>query len=81
MYKAALVALFSFIVCSASSQRIYFIYLQSEMQQPFFVKLGDKLQSSSASGYLILSRLKDSTYTFAVGLPARRRRNRYSPAR
>ena len=67
MYKAALFALFSFLVCSASSQRIYFIYLQSETQRPFFIKLGDKLQSSSASGYLILSRLKDSTYTFAVG--------------
>lgn len=49
------------------SQKVYFIYLQSEPVQPFYVKLNGKLQSSSAGGYLILSRLVDSTYSFAIG--------------
>ncbi len=49
------------------SQKVYFIYLQSEPVQPFYVKLSGKLQSSSAGGYLILSRLVDSTYSFAIG--------------
>lgn len=55
------------LVLTAYSQRIYFIYLQTEPVQPFFVKLNGKLHSSSASGYLILSRLVDSTYTFSIG--------------
>lgn len=49
------------------SQKVYFIYLQSEPVQPFYVKLNGKLHSSSAGGYLILSRLVDSTYSFAFG--------------
>ena len=53
----------------ANSQKVYFIYLQSEQDQPFFVKMDEKVYSSSASGYLILSRLRDSTYTFTIGFP------------
>ncbi len=49
------------------SQKVYFLYLQSEPIQPFYVKLNGKLHSSSASGYLILSKLADSTYSFAIG--------------
>lgn len=58
---------FSLSIFTASSQRIYFIYLQTDPQQPFFVKMDEKLFSSSASGYLVLPRLKDSTYLFSVG--------------
>jgi hypothetical protein len=51
----------------ATAQKLYFIYLQSEPEQPFYIKISDKVQSSSASGYLILPKLRDSTYTFTVG--------------
>ncbi len=51
------------------SQRLYFVYLQAEPEQAFFVKLNDKLLNSSPSGYLILSKLRDSTYNFSVGFP------------
>ncbi len=51
------------------AQKVYFAYLQSEQNQAFFVRLSDKTFSSSASGYLILSHLRDSTYTFSVGFP------------
>jgi uncharacterized protein DUF4476 len=54
---------------TAFSQKLYFIYLQSEPEQAFFVKINDKVHSSTASGYLILSRLKDSTYAITVGFP------------
>lgn len=57
------------IVLTASAQRVYFIYLQAEPAQPFFVKMDGKIHSSSSTGYLILSRLPDSTYTFSVGFP------------
>jgi hypothetical protein len=59
----------SFSVATGFSQKVYFIYLQSETDQPFFVKLKEKVFSSSSTGYLILSKLKDSTYQFTVGFP------------
>lgn len=54
---------------AVSSQKVYFVYLQSEETQPFFVKMDERVYSSSASGYLILSKLRDSTYSFSVGFP------------
>ncbi len=51
------------------SQKIYFIYLQSEAEQPFFVKIGEKTYSSTPAGYLVLSQLKDSSYNFKIGFP------------
>ena len=66
-----------FILCVAwvfsslaiQAQKVYFIYIQSDAGQPFYVKMEDKLYSSTSSGYLILSRLRDSTYRFHVGFP------------
>lgn len=58
------------VTCSAVfSQKLYFMYLQTEPQQAFFVKMNDKVHSSSASGYLILSRLRDTIYTISIGFP------------
>lgn len=59
----------SFSIATGFSQKVYFMYLQSETDQPFFVKLNDKVTSSSSSGYLILSKLRDSAYSFTVGFP------------
>ena len=53
----------------ASSQKVYFIYFQSESDQPFYVKMGDKVHASTGSGYLILSKLRDSSYSFKLGFP------------
>lgn len=51
----------------AKAQKVYFIYLQTEDASPFFVKMNNKVYSSNYSGYLILSNLVDSTYSFSVG--------------
>lgn len=51
------------------SQRLYFVYLQSEGAQPFFLKMNEQVYSSNSSGYLILSKLEDSVYTFSIGFP------------
>ena len=72
MTKLFLSCLFAFGVLQASSQKVYFIYLQSEQEQPFFVKMDEKIHSSSATGYLILSKLLDSTYNFSVGFPGQK---------
>ena len=67
MKRFILVLVLAGLAMTASSQKVYFLYLQSEPVQPFFVKLNGKVYSSSASGYLILSRLVDSTYSITVG--------------
>lgn len=68
--KRFIFSLLTISLCvTAFSQRLYFVYLQSEPEQAFFVKINDKVHSSTASGYLILSRLKDSSYAITVGFP------------
>src|SRR6476660_6808224 len=51
----------------AQAQKVYFVYIQSDGNAPFFVKLGDQVTSSNPSGYLIVSKLVDSVYQFTVG--------------
>ncbi|TMI61242.1 MAG: DUF4476 domain-containing protein [Bacteroidetes bacterium] len=68
--------LFLFLVLAALSfsgftQRVYFLYIQSESSQPFYIKLKDKIHSSASTGYLILSHLRDSTYDLSVGFPGK----------
>ncbi|MEO5948416.1 MAG: DUF4476 domain-containing protein [Chitinophagaceae bacterium] len=69
MKKLFLCILFIGLLLTSYSQKVYFVYLQSEADQPFFVKVGNKIHSSTSSGYLILSKLVDSTYNFSVGFP------------
>lgn len=59
-----------FILMAGSSYaQDYFIFIQAENHQPFYVRIGNQVYSSSAGGHLILSRLKDSTYDLTLGLP------------
>src|SRR5215218_8753462 len=51
----------------ASAQKIYFIYIQTDTNTPFFVKMGDKITSATASGYVIIPKLVDSVYQFTIG--------------
>lgn len=48
------------------SQKVYFIYIQSETGKPFTVQMNEQKFTSAPSGYLILSKLRDSTYSFSV---------------
>jgi len=54
----------------ALPQQGYFIYLQTENHQPFYVRLGSKVYSSTASGYLVMPRLSDTSYLLIAGFPA-----------
>jgi hypothetical protein len=54
------------------AQKVYFVYLQADPEQAFYVRVTDKVYSSTAAGYLILSRLRDSSYSFTVGFPQNR---------
>ncbi len=68
MKKVTLLFLLFLFFASAKAQKVYFIYLQSESQQGFYARMGEKIYNSSPAGYLILSNLRDSTYTIHIGL-------------
>lgn len=62
--------LFCFAACLSSvvsAQKVYFLYLQTDDQSPFYVRMANKIYSSSVSGYLILPNLTDSTYNLGLG--------------
>ena len=71
--KSNKILLAIFFVCtmavSASAQGYHFIYIQSDGQQPFYLKYNGKNYSSTSIGYLILPRLSDGDFTVQVGFP------------
>jgi Domain of unknown function (DUF4476) len=69
MNKLILCLLFLVTGLVASSQKVYFVYIQSETDQPFFVKVNQKVNSSTSSGYLILPKLRDTIYNVSIGFP------------
>gem|GEM_PF-648822 len=52
---------------SAQDQQ-YFVYIQSERSQPFYVRYDGKLLPSSDRGYLILSKMPAGTASLRIGL-------------
>lgn len=56
---------------SVFAQKEHFVYLQSDGGRPFFVRMGEHTYNSSSKGYLILSKMRDSSYTFRVGWPGK----------
>jgi Domain of unknown function (DUF4476) len=67
--KNKFLILFLLLSAAAFSQRNHFIYLQSDPQEPFFIRMNEKIFSSTASGYIILANLTDSINSFTVGFP------------
>jgi len=66
---AFVISLLSISATKVWAQQDYFVFIQSDKQQPFYVRLNEKTWSSSAIGYLVLPRLGDSTYHLAIGFP------------
>lgn len=54
---------------TAFSQKDFFVYIQSDNRQPFYIQMEGKTYSSTESGYIILSNLKAQAYQFAIGFP------------
>lgn len=51
------------------AQLSHFLYLQSDNNQPFYIRYNSKIISSTSSGYLILSKLKEGSVEIIVGFP------------
>lgn len=63
-----LLSVLCFLVFTGSvAQQNHFVYIQTDNRQPFYVKLGGKVLSSSSSGYIILSKLKEGDLGFSIG--------------
>jgi Domain of unknown function (DUF4476) len=67
MKKMLQLALVLFISIAAKAQQNYFVYVQTDNKQPFYIKLHNKLMSSSASGYLVIPKLTTGNYALTVG--------------
>ena len=67
LFLMLLVALSVFT--GARSQHHHFFYIQSDQQQLFYVKIGSEVLSSSAGGFLIIPKLKDSAFDMIIGFP------------
>ena len=67
MKRLLLLFLLTGIYLSGFTQRVYFLYIQSESELPFYLKMNEKVYSSASKGYLILSHLRDSSYNFSIG--------------
>lgn len=61
--------LFILFTLPAAAQKDYFVYIQADAEQPFFVRLQERNYASTSNGYLILPRLRDSVYNFGIGFP------------
>ena len=66
-----LIRLFVFLLFASATlnaQKVYFVYLQTDNQQPFYARMGEKIYNSTAAGYLIFSNLRDSLYSLSIGI-------------
>jgi hypothetical protein len=63
------IIIFLLLGSMAHAQKNFFIYIQTDNKQPFYVKVNNKLVSSSAAGYLIVSKLTTGDYPVTVGFP------------
>ncbi|HSN61971.1 MAG TPA: DUF4476 domain-containing protein [Ferruginibacter sp.] len=63
----SLFILFTGFICNA--QQYHFVYLQTDNKQPFYIRINEKLYSSSASGYVVIPKLSEGSHTLSVGFP------------
>lgn len=69
MRSISLFSLFCILAENLSGQQSRFIYIQTENKQPFYIKMGKQIVSSSVYGHIIIGQLADSTYTISAGFP------------
>ncbi len=68
-FTCSLICIFSFSLSPLSARQNHFIYIQSETNVSFYIKLDNKVHSSTASGYIILPKLSSGEYSLLIGFP------------
>lgn len=69
MKKILILGTFLLLRLVLHAQNDYFLFIQSENNQPYYVQSEGRTLSSSPTGHLIMSGLKDSIYIFTIGFP------------
>ena len=69
MKRLSLLIGFIIFGLAGKAQQNYFIYLQTDNKQPFYVKIDKELYSSSTSGYAIIPKLHKGAYVLNIGFP------------
>ncbi len=54
---------------TANAQQNHFVYLQTDNGKPFYVKMDNKILSSSSEGYIIIPDIASGVYQLKVGFP------------
>ncbi len=69
--------------CSLSlfSQQSYYLFIQSDKNVPFYIRTNDTIFSSSSFGHLVISGLKDSTYTLFIGMAGNQNKESVFPVK
>lgn len=67
-FLISLLFLFCFLSYS-KAQQPHFVYIQTENKQAFYIKLNDKLISSSGNGFVIIPKLSEGEYSLNIGFP------------
>src|SRR5688572_19671555 len=57
---------------ATKAQQNWYLFIQSESRQAFYVRIGETIYSSSPVGHLVIYGLHDSTYRLAIGFPQSR---------
>ena len=60
---------FLFLGLVSKAQQYHFAYLQTDNKQPFYIRLNEKLYSSSTTGYVIIPKLAEGKHTLSIGFP------------
>lgn len=67
---------FTFLICFlvniVFSQQQYYIYIQSEDQQEFYVRTGSAIFNSSGNGYLVIPGFEKNSHEIIVGFPGKK---------
>ena len=67
---------FIFLICLlvkiVFSQQQYYIYIQSENQEEFYVRTGSRIFNSSGNGYLVIPGLEKNTHEIIIGFPGKK---------
>ena len=69
MKKLLIFGNFLLLTLALQAQTEYFLFIQSENNQAFYVQSEGKTLSSSAAGHLIIPGLRDTLHTLTIGFP------------
>jgi hypothetical protein len=61
--------IYFFISFDIKAQQNHFVYIQADNKQPFYVRLDKNVYSSTASGYIVLAKLKSGVHNLVFGFP------------